>query len=129
MIDASNKNGSLEFTIAGMAGDFFPIKVSFLSTKSYCNIEVGGEGRGWGGGRERVEGGREGEGGKGEGEEGMKGRRIGRRGGRDRKGMGEGREEREGVFQLLYRYVGGSVLAALCVCVCVCGGGGSMYYV
>ena len=58
MIDASNKNGSLEFTIAGMAGDFFPIKVSFLSTKSYCNIEVGGEGRGWGGGRERVEGGR-----------------------------------------------------------------------
>ena len=47
MIDASNKNGSLEFTIAGMAGDFFPIKVSFLSTKSYCNIEVGREGEGW----------------------------------------------------------------------------------
>ena len=40
VIDASNKNGSLEFSIAGMAGDFFPIKVSFLSTKSYCNIEV-----------------------------------------------------------------------------------------
>ena len=45
VIDASNKNGSLEFSIAGMAGDFFPIKVSFLSTKSYCNIEVGGRER------------------------------------------------------------------------------------
>ena len=68
MIDASNKNGSLEFSIAGMAGDFFPIKVSFLSTKSYCNIEVGGRERG----RER-----EGEGGRGrerEGEGGVEGK-------------------------------------------------------
>ena len=81
MIDASNKNGSLEFTIAGMAGDFFPIKVSFLSTKSYCNIEVGGEGRGWGGGRERVEGGARGRGKGGRGrDEGKKDRQEGREG-------------------------------------------------
>ena len=78
MIDASNKNGSLEFSIAGMAGDFFPIKVSFLSTKSYCNIEVGGK-----------EGGREGREGR---EEGRKeGRKEGRREGRREGGEG-GRE-------------------------------------
>ena len=46
VIDASSKSGSMEFSIAGMAGDFFPIKVTFLSTKSYCNIEVGWEGGG-----------------------------------------------------------------------------------
>jgi len=40
VIDASSKSGSIEFSIAGMAGDFFPIKVTFLSTKSYCNIEI-----------------------------------------------------------------------------------------
>ena len=44
VIDASSKSGSLEFSIAGMAADFFPIKVTFFSTKSYCNIEVGWEG-------------------------------------------------------------------------------------
>ena len=45
VIDSSNSQGSMEFSIAGMPDDFFPIKVSFLSTKSYCNIEVSwGEG-------------------------------------------------------------------------------------
>ena len=99
VIDASNKNGSLEFSIAGMAGDFFPIKVSFLSTKSYCNIEVGGREREREGGRGRE---REGEGGRGRG--GGKRIEVGggergrereawreKEGGRERKGTG-GRE-------------------------------------
>ena len=42
VINANNKNGSLEFSIAGFPGDFFPVKVSFISTKSYCNVEVCG---------------------------------------------------------------------------------------
>ena len=40
VIDASTKNGSLEFTIPGMPGDFFPVRVSFVSTKPYCNVGV-----------------------------------------------------------------------------------------
>lgn len=40
VIDSSNSQGSMEFTIAGMPDGFFPIQVSFVSTKSYCNIEV-----------------------------------------------------------------------------------------
>lgn len=40
VIDSSNKTGSMEFTVAGLASDFFPIRVSFASTKPYCNIEV-----------------------------------------------------------------------------------------
>ena len=40
MVDASNKNGSMEFTIAAVPDDFFPIRVSFTSTKLYCHIEV-----------------------------------------------------------------------------------------
>ncbi|XP_067826963.1 coatomer subunit delta isoform X2 [Heptranchias perlo] len=42
VIDAKNKSGSLEFSIAGQPNDFFPINVSFVSKKNYCNIQVGG---------------------------------------------------------------------------------------
>lgn len=40
VIDDSNKTGSMEFTISGHANDFFPINVSFVSKKSYCDIQV-----------------------------------------------------------------------------------------
>ncbi|KAL0972894.1 hypothetical protein UPYG_G00196150 [Umbra pygmaea] len=40
VIDASNKSGSLEFSIAGQPNDFFPIHVSFVSKRSYCDIQV-----------------------------------------------------------------------------------------
>ncbi|KAJ1189947.1 hypothetical protein NDU88_006688 [Pleurodeles waltl] len=40
VIDAKNKNGSLEFSIAGQPNDFFPVHVSFVSKKNYCNIQV-----------------------------------------------------------------------------------------
>ena len=41
LIDESNKSGSMEFSIAGHPDDFFPIAVSFMSKKSYCDIKVG----------------------------------------------------------------------------------------
>ncbi len=40
VIDASNKTGSMEFSVPGLPSDFFPIKVYFISTKSYCHVEV-----------------------------------------------------------------------------------------
>lgn len=40
VIDVSSKSGSMEFAIAAIPDDFFPIRVSFLSTKLYCHIEV-----------------------------------------------------------------------------------------
>ena len=40
VIDASNKSGSMEFTIAGHTNDFFPVAVNFMSKKSFCDIEV-----------------------------------------------------------------------------------------
>ena len=40
VIDASNKSGSMEFSIPAIPDDFFPIRVSFISTKLYCHIEV-----------------------------------------------------------------------------------------
>lgn len=40
VIDAKNKSGSLEFSIAGQPSDFFPVQVSFISKKNYCNIQV-----------------------------------------------------------------------------------------
>ncbi|XP_077985489.1 coatomer subunit delta-like [Glandiceps talaboti] len=40
VIDASNKTGSLEFSIGGHPNDFFPVTVNFLSRKSYCDLEV-----------------------------------------------------------------------------------------
>lgn len=41
VIDAKNRSGSLEFSIAGQPSDFFPVHVSFISRKNYCNIQVG----------------------------------------------------------------------------------------
>ena len=40
MIDASNKTGSMEFACGGNADDFFPVRVSFYSKKSYSEIQV-----------------------------------------------------------------------------------------
>ena len=40
VIDVSNKSGSMEFSIAGHTNDFFPVAVSFISKKSFCDIEV-----------------------------------------------------------------------------------------
>ena len=40
LIDDSNKTGSMEFSINGHPDDFFPVHVSFVSKKSYCEIEV-----------------------------------------------------------------------------------------
>ncbi|KAL8577856.1 Coatomer subunit delta [Nucella lapillus] len=40
-IDATNKSGSLEFTIhGGHPDDFFPVNVSFTSRKPYCDIQI-----------------------------------------------------------------------------------------
>ncbi|KAJ3022201.1 UNVERIFIED_CONTAM: Coatomer subunit delta [Siphonaria sp. JEL0065] len=42
LIDSSNKNGVLEFTVSDENVDgFFPIKVSFTSLKPYCSVNVG----------------------------------------------------------------------------------------
>ena len=40
LIDESNKSGSMEFSINGHPDDFFPVNVSFVSKKPYCDIEV-----------------------------------------------------------------------------------------
>lgn len=40
VIDVKNKTGSLEFSVAGQPGDFFPINVSFVSKANYCDIQV-----------------------------------------------------------------------------------------
>ncbi|EDO33668.1 predicted protein [Nematostella vectensis] len=40
VIDASNKSGSMEFSIAGQPGDFFPVTVSFFSSKTYCDLKI-----------------------------------------------------------------------------------------
>lgn len=45
VIDANNKTGSLEFSVAGQPNDFFPINVSFVSKRNYCDIQVGGKPR------------------------------------------------------------------------------------
>lgn len=43
IIDSSNGNGSLEFSIHGIPDDFFPVKVEFHSTKkSFVNMSVAG---------------------------------------------------------------------------------------
>ncbi|KAJ2844712.1 coatomer subunit delta, partial [Coemansia erecta] len=40
-VDASNKNGSLDFSVSGDdAGAFFPVIVSFTCKKSYYGVEV-----------------------------------------------------------------------------------------
>jgi len=41
IIDASNKSGSMEFSMEGEdVGAFFPIRVTFVSNRSYFNLEV-----------------------------------------------------------------------------------------
>lgn len=40
VIDPSNKSGSMEFSMPGHPDDFFPVSVSFVSKKSYCDLEV-----------------------------------------------------------------------------------------
>lgn len=41
MIDQSNSTGSLEFSVtSGHSSEFFPVNVSFSSTKSYCDIQA-----------------------------------------------------------------------------------------
>lgn len=40
VIDTSNKSGSMEFSIAGHPGDFFPVSVTFSSRKSYCDLKI-----------------------------------------------------------------------------------------
>ncbi|XP_064157285.1 archain 1b isoform X1 [Anguilla rostrata] len=40
VIDAKNKMGSLEFSMAGQPNDFFPVHVSFVSKHNYCDIQV-----------------------------------------------------------------------------------------
>ncbi|XP_041373847.1 coatomer subunit delta-like [Gigantopelta aegis] len=40
VIDASNKSGSMEFSINGHPDDFFPVNVSFVSKKPYCDIQI-----------------------------------------------------------------------------------------
>lgn len=40
VIDSSNKTGTMEFSIAGHPNDFFPVNVTFVSSKSYCDIKV-----------------------------------------------------------------------------------------
>lgn len=40
VIDEKNKTGSLEFSIAGRPSDFFPINVSFVSKRNFCDIQV-----------------------------------------------------------------------------------------
>jgi hypothetical protein len=39
-IDNTNATGSFEFSVAGHPSDFFPINVSFVSPKSYCDIQL-----------------------------------------------------------------------------------------
>ncbi|XP_053409072.1 coatomer subunit delta-like isoform X2 [Mercenaria mercenaria] len=40
VIDSSNKTGSMEFSVGGHPDDFFPVSVSFVSKKSYCDIQI-----------------------------------------------------------------------------------------
>lgn len=40
VINSNNASGSMEFTIAGCSDDFFPINVSFYSTKTICDISM-----------------------------------------------------------------------------------------
>ena len=40
VVDASNNYGSMEFTIAGIPDDFFPVSVVFVSSTTFCTIKV-----------------------------------------------------------------------------------------
>ncbi|XP_051535576.1 archain 1b [Myxocyprinus asiaticus] len=41
VIDEKNRSGSMEFSIPGKPNDFFPINVSFVSKRNFCDIQVG----------------------------------------------------------------------------------------
>jgi len=40
VIDQSNSEGSLEFTMRGKSADFFPIQVDFIAETPFCDIKV-----------------------------------------------------------------------------------------
>ena len=40
VIDASNKSGTMEFSMPGRGDDFFPVQVSFMSTRTYCDLSI-----------------------------------------------------------------------------------------
>ena len=40
LIDQSNKSGSMEFSINGHPDDFFPVNVTFQSSKTFCDVVV-----------------------------------------------------------------------------------------
>ena len=40
VIDQSNSEGSLEFTVKGKSADFFPIRVDFVAETPFCDIKV-----------------------------------------------------------------------------------------
>ena len=41
VVDAENSTAALEFNLSGgAAGDFFPVQVTFHSTKSFCGVSV-----------------------------------------------------------------------------------------
>ena len=40
VIDQSNSEGALEFSVRGKSADFFPIQVDFISETAYCDIKV-----------------------------------------------------------------------------------------
>ncbi|CAF1092009.1 unnamed protein product, partial [Rotaria sordida] len=39
VVDQTNSEGALEFTILGKSVDFFPIQVDFIAETSYCDIK------------------------------------------------------------------------------------------
>ncbi len=40
VIDQSNSEGSLEFSMRGKSNDFFPIQVDFVAETPFCDIKV-----------------------------------------------------------------------------------------
>lgn len=42
VIDQSNAEGSLEFSVRGKANDFFPVQVDFISETPFCDIRIAG---------------------------------------------------------------------------------------
>lgn len=42
VIDSSTNHGSMEFSITAVPSNFFPVTLTFASSKSYCHIEVRG---------------------------------------------------------------------------------------
>ena len=43
VIDQSNSEGSLEFSVRGKSADFFPIQVDFVAETPFCDIKVTSE--------------------------------------------------------------------------------------